>query len=75
MTLKQCFYFPQKKGVTGEMWQGDPFADLWAVDARPPQDEICHQCPTSVRLQASSYLLYSLGIGGTKTQIICFVYV
>lgn len=73
--MTQCFYFPQEKGVTGEVWQGDPLADLWAVVARPPQEEICHQCPTSVWLQASSYLFYSFTVWALVAHIISFVYI
>lgn len=43
------------------LWQGDPFADLWAVVAKPPKEEICHQCPTSVGLPASSHLALLFG--------------
>lgn len=46
---------------TMKLWQGDPFADLWAVVAKPPQEEICHQCPTSVGLPASSHLALLFG--------------
>lgn len=46
---------------TGPRW---PFSNIWAAAAKASQEDICHQCPPSVRLPANQVisLLFLAGL-------------
>lgn len=70
-TARRCWMLFCDEMGTGPRW---PFGNIWAAAAKASQEDICHQCPPSIRLLANQVISLLFLAGVSQKHRLCFQY-